>query len=93
MSLIFKPIGIVSGLLAGLVGKRIFELVWGTLDDHDPPEAKYREIDVRKLVAALLLEGAIFRVIRGLAEHGARRGFTALTGEWPGEEHPEPKDD
>ncbi len=29
MSLVFKPVGIVSGVLAGLIGKRIFALVWG----------------------------------------------------------------
>jgi hypothetical protein len=29
MSLLFKPIGIFSGVLAGLLGKRIFGLVWG----------------------------------------------------------------
>ena len=43
-------------------------------------------------VSALVLEGAIFRVIRGFAEHGARHGFSQLTGEWPGEEAPEPKE-
>jgi hypothetical protein len=40
----------------------------------------------------LILEGAIFRLMRGLAEHGARHGFAALTKEWPGEETPEPKE-
>ena len=94
MSLVFKPIGILSGLLAGVVGKKIFELIWGLIDDQDPPEPKYRDVHLAKLAAALLLEGAIFRLVRGLAEHGARRGFAALNGgEWPGEEVPPPKDD
>jgi hypothetical protein len=93
VNLLFKPIGIVSGLLAGLVGKKIFELIWGLVDDEDAPEPKYREIPLAKLVAALLLEGAIFRVLRGLADHGARHGFIRLTGEWPGDERPTPKED
>lgn len=38
------------------------------------------------LVAALLLEGAIFRVARGVSDHLARVAFTRLTGRWPGEE-------
>jgi hypothetical protein len=92
MSLAFKPIGILTGLLAGLVGKRIFELIWGLADDEDAPEPKHREIAIGKLVLALALEGAIFRVLRGLADHGARHGFAQLTGEWPGPESPEPKD-
>jgi hypothetical protein len=92
MSLVFKPIGILSGVLAGLLGKKIFELVWGLIDDQDPPEPKYRRVALGKLVLALALEGAIFRLLRGLAEHGARHGFSALTGEWPGEETPQTED-
>jgi len=42
------------------------------------------------LAVALMIEGAIFRLVKGLFDHGARRGFARMTGEWPGEEHPEP---
>jgi Protein of unknown function (DUF4235) len=93
MSLVFKPIGIAAGALAGLLGKQIYRLVWGLVDDEDPPEPKHREIAVGKLALALLLEGAIYTAVRGLTEHGARRGFAYLTGQWPGEERPEPRDE
>jgi hypothetical protein len=93
MSLVFKPVGIIVGLLAGIVGKRIFEAIWSVIDDEDAPAPKHREIAIGKLVIALALEGAIFRALRGLADHGARHGFARLTGEWPGEERPEPKED
>ncbi|HWC85051.1 MAG TPA: DUF4235 domain-containing protein [Solirubrobacteraceae bacterium] len=93
MNLVFKPIGILSGLAAGVLGKKIFELLWGLVDDHDPPEPKHRAVPIGKLAAALVLEGAVFRLIRGLAEHGARHGFSALTGEWPGEETPQSEED
>ena len=43
-----------------------------------------------KLIAALLLEGATFRAVRGLFDHGARQAFHRLTGSWPGDERPEP---
>jgi uncharacterized protein DUF4235 len=89
MGVVFAPVGILSGLLAGVVGKKIFELAWGLIDDEDAPEPKYREIALGKLVVALLLEGAIFRLLRGMADHGARHGFARLTGEWPGQERPE----
>ncbi len=93
MNLVFQPIGILSGVLAGLVGKKVFELLWGLIDDQAPPQPKHRHIHLVKLAAALTLEGAIFRVVRGFAEHGARQGFSRLTGEWPGEEEPDPKED
>jgi hypothetical protein len=38
-----------------------------------------------------VLEGAIFRLIRGFVDHGARHGFERVTGAWPGEEAPEPE--
>jgi hypothetical protein len=91
MNVIFVPIGVVGGLLAGVVGKKLFEQLWGLIDKEEPPDPKHREISVAKMVAALALEGAIFRAVRGLADHGTRRSFARLVGSWPGEERPEPE--
>ena len=91
MKLLFIPIGVGSGLLAGIVGRKVFAQIWGLIDEEEPPEPKHREIDWRKLAVALALEGAIFRVVRGLVDHGFRTGFARLTGTWPGEEEPEPE--
>jgi hypothetical protein len=91
MKFLFLPISIAGGILAGLIAKKSFEQIWGVIDDEEPPEAKHREIAFAKLAAALLLEGAIFRLVRGLFDHGARRGFARATGVWPGEEAPEPE--
>ncbi len=90
MKLVFTPLSIVLGLLAGLIGKRIFERVWGLIDDEEPPSPEHRRLSRPKLVAALALEGAIFRLVKGLADHGARRAFAGATGSWPGEEEPQP---
>jgi hypothetical protein len=89
MKLVFLPISILGGILAGLIGKKIFEQVWGLIDEEEPPEAKHREVTYAKLAAALVLEGAIFRLVRGFFDHSARRGFARMTGAWPGEEAPE----
>ena len=91
MGLVFRPVGILIGILAGIIGSKIFERVWRLIDDQDAPDPKYREIAIGKLGVALLIEGAIFGVLRGLADHGARHGFARLTGEWPGQERPDPK--
>jgi hypothetical protein len=87
----FMPIGILAGLLAGQVSKKIFDFVWGLIADEEAPRPKHREIDLVKLLPALLIEGALFRIVRGLVDHGARHGFARLTGAWPGEERPEPE--
>lgn len=89
MKIAFTPLSIVLGLIAGSVGKKIFEQIWGLVDDEEPPDAKHRDISYPKLVAALLFEGAIFRLVKGLTDHGARQAFARTTGTWPGEEEPE----
>jgi hypothetical protein len=91
MKLLFLPFSIVGGLIAGFASKKVFEQVWGVIDKEEPPEAKHREISIGKLVAALALEGAIFKLMRGLADHGSRQSFAKVTGSWPGEEAPEPE--
>jgi hypothetical protein len=91
MKFFFIPIGVAGGMLAGLAGKKIFEKVWALIDEEEPPDPKHREISVPKMVAATALEGAIFRAVRGLADHGSRRTFARMAGSWPGEERPEPE--
>src|SRR3712207_1445012 len=39
VTLIYKPIGIGLGILAGIVGRAIFGKIWGLIDDEEPPEA------------------------------------------------------
>jgi uncharacterized protein DUF4235 len=91
MKVIFAPIGIVFGLLAGVLGKKVFEAVWGLVDEEEPPKPEHRRFSWPKLIAALAVEGAIFRLVKGLVDHGTRTSFAKLTGFWPGEEAPEPE--
>lgn len=86
MKLIFAPIGIVAGLLAGLVAQKAFDRLWAVFDEEEPPEPDQRQIRYAKLIPALLIEGAIFRLTKGLVDHGIRGGFARMTGKWPGEE-------
>jgi hypothetical protein len=83
--ILFLPFSILGGILAGFVGKRTFDGIWHLFDEQDAPDPKDREIALTKLVAALLLQGAILGTIRGLMDHGSRSAFSKLTGTWPGE--------
>lgn len=89
MSKLFTPVGLIVGLAAGQLAKKIFDKVWGLVQDEEAPRPKHREVPVGTLVLALLVEGAIARVVRGMVDHGTRHGWAQLTGEWPGEERPE----
>jgi Protein of unknown function (DUF4235) len=85
----FIPISIVGGILAGVIGRKAFDSIWGRVDEQEPPQPEHREVSLAKLAIALIIEGAIYRLVKGLFDHAARRGFARLTGEWPGEEEPE----
>ena len=91
MNAIFTPISIVIGLAAGQLSKKIFDFLWGLVADEEAPRPKHREIPYLRLLVALLVEGAIARVVRGMVDHGTRHGWARLTGAWPGEERPEPE--
>jgi hypothetical protein len=86
MKFLFAPIGILAGLAAGFAAQKGFEKAWAIFDDHEAPEAEDREVSYPKLALALILEGAIFRLVKGMVDRGARLGFASLTGRWPGEQ-------
>lgn len=90
MKFLFLPFSIAAGLLAGFLSKKIFDGIWRLVDSQEAPEAEHREISLIKLTLALALEGAVFRAVRGLVDHGARHSFQRVTGSWPGDEAPEP---
>ena len=84
--LLFLPFSICAGILGGLVSKRAFALTWGAIDDRQPPTPRDQRTGLGKLALALALEGAVFRLGKGLIDHGSRQGFARLTGHWPGGE-------
>jgi hypothetical protein len=88
--LLFIPFSVLGGLVAGLVGKKMFQGLWSLVDKEEPPEPKDRDVPWKKLVPALLLEGAIFRAVRGAADRASREAFSRATGRWPGDKRPEP---
>jgi Protein of unknown function (DUF4235) len=89
MKLLFTPISIIGGLIAGMLAKKAFEQVWGMIDDEEPPESEHREISIPKLLAAGALQGAIFRAVKEGSDHYSRRAFAGATGTWPGKERPD----
>jgi hypothetical protein len=91
VKLLFIPFSIVGGLVAGFLGKKLFEQLWGVIDDVEPPEPEHREAPFGKILAASALEGAVFRTTRAAVDHQMRRAFAGLTGSWPGDEAPEPE--
>jgi hypothetical protein len=87
--LLFIPVSVGAGLLAGFVSKKIFDGLWGLVDDEEPPDSKHQDIDWRKLLLAAAIQGAVFRAVKEASDHYGRVAFARTTGSWPGKEHPE----
>ena len=89
MKLLFVPFSVISGFLAGKIATAAFERLWSLIDKQESPEPDQRAVKWPKLIAALALEGAIFRTVRGAFDRGSRELFSRATGTWPGEERPD----
>jgi len=91
MKLIYKPFAVVLGLLAGFLGRKLFDRLWGLVDDQEPPKPNTQRATWPKVLGAAALEGLTFRVTRAAVERAGASGFHSLTGSWPGEREPEPE--
>jgi hypothetical protein len=86
MTVLFRPMGLVTGLIAGILARKVFEKGWSSFNDEEAPSPEQESLSLKKLAIALLLEGAVFSLVRGLADHGSRVAFRKYTGAWPGDD-------
>ena len=91
MKFLFLPISIIGGLIAGQISSRLFEAIWGMIDDEEPPDSEHRDISLAKMLIAAAVQGAIFRAMRKLVDHQSRKAFAGAVGTWPGQEQPDPE--
>jgi hypothetical protein len=84
VGLIYKPIGIILGIVAGLAGKRLF--------NEDPPKGTTEIAPWGKILGAAALQGVIFKITRVIVDRYGAVGWRYLTGVWPGEKRPDPDD-
>ena len=90
MKLIYKPIGLIMGILSALVAKRIFNFAWTKIDDEDPPQGTTQYAPWTKILCAAALQGVIFKTTRVVVDRYGAVGWNYLTGVWPGEKRPDP---
>lgn len=85
MKLVYKPIAIVLGLIAGFAARKLFDRLWGLIDSDDPPKPTTLEATWPKVLAAAAIEGVTMKVTRAAVDRAGAKGFASLTGSWPGE--------
>ena len=71
----------------GLIAARVFREVWMRATPHHrrhaptPLESQY---NVRQVLVAAAVQGAVFGVVKAGLDRGGARAFQRWTGDWPG---------
>ena len=86
--ILYRPLGLVSSLIGGLLAGSVFKQVWKHAtpgDNADAPRALESEYRLREILVASAIQGAIFATTKAVINRGGARLFQRLTGEWPGD--------
>lgn len=86
--ILYRPVGLVTSILAGVLAGAIFKAVWHrtvTDGEGDPPKALESEHSFKEILTAALIQGAIFAAVKAATDRGGARAFERVTGEWPGD--------
>ncbi|PJI86687.1 DUF4235 domain-containing protein [Luteimicrobium subarcticum] len=86
--ILYKPFGIASSVVGGLVAARVFRAVYKKAtpgDRQDPPTALQSEYRLREILIGAALQGAIYAVVKASIDRAGARVFQRWTGEWPGD--------
>ena len=85
MKLLYKPIGLVSGVLAGMAAGAVFKELWKLVaDEEDKPDAKDKSRGWTEVIAAAAVQGAVFGGVKAAVDRAGATGFERVTGVWPG---------
>ena len=91
MGAIYKPIGLILGILSGLVAQADLRLRVDEDRRRGPARRARREhAPWIKILAAAAVQGVIFRSTRVVVDRYGAVGWSYLTGTWPGEKRPDP---
>ncbi|GAB4082953.1 DUF4235 domain-containing protein [Modestobacter muralis] len=83
---VYRPIGLIGSLVASSIAATLFQVVWKKVTRRDDaPTAMQSEYRLREILLASAVRGAIVAVVKALVSRGGARGFTKLTGAWPGD--------
>jgi hypothetical protein len=84
VKLLFKPFGMILGLIAGVVSRRLFRALWSMVDERDPPSATAPHASWSRVLGASALRALSSSLTRTTADRLGARAFHWLTGSWPG---------
>jgi hypothetical protein len=85
-ALLYKPVGLILGVLGGLLAGALFKRIWRAVaHESEAPQATQKERGWLEVVTAAAAQGAVFGAVKALIDRAGATGFARLTGAWPGQ--------
>jgi hypothetical protein len=86
MKLLNRAIGLLVGIVGGMLARSLFKRVWQAVtgEDEAPTPTDARR-GWREILLAAALQGAIFAVVQAALDRATAEGTAKITGEWPGD--------
>ncbi|MGB3439286.1 MAG: DUF4235 domain-containing protein [Actinophytocola sp.] len=82
--IIYKPVGLLIGVLGGVLATTAFNKVWGAIANTDEaPDPTEKDATWGQVLLAATIQGAIFGVVKAAVDRAGATGYRKVTGEWP----------
>ena len=88
MKILYKPFGIIAGMIGARLARSVFKTVWGTIDKAAPPKAGTEDATLPRVVGAAVIEAATTAATRATVDRASLKWFHFLTGIWAGDKEP-----
>jgi hypothetical protein len=89
MKILYKPFGIIAGIISAKLGQRAFKRLWARIDDGAPPKPTTADASLGKVIGAAALRAATMAGVSATVDRASAKSFHYLTGIWPGEKRAE----
>jgi hypothetical protein len=93
MKLLYKPFGIIAGMIGARLARKAFKTVWGTIDEEAPPTPGTEQTTLPKVIGAAVIEAATYAAVRATVDRASLKWFHFLTGIWAGKKGPAATDE
>ncbi len=84
---LYKPFGMLAGVVGGIIAGALFKRIWKQIGgDEKAPSATDARRGWGEIVLAAGLEGLIYGAVKAGVDRAGATGFKHATGTWPGDE-------
>ncbi len=81
--LLYKPLGLVAGILSRRIGVAVFRSLWSGIDEAPPPVPGSGQGSTAKTIAGQALRAGVMAGVAAGVDRTFARAFHHLIGAWP----------